>query len=581
MIASLSRDYLKAPMTIKLREFQEEALLSVITEHQEGIKRQLIHLPTGSGKTIVMSAIAKHFGKKTLIIAHREELINQAVEKFRLFWPSVDIGVCKAERNEIEPQVVVGSVQSCCRSNRLEQLKKKEFDLLLIDECHHSTADSYKTIINELGFNDNPSKLLIGVTATAMRDGLGEIFEKIVFTRSISTMIKSGYLSPVVGRRILTNFNLQKLSTRNGDYDLGDLSEAVDTEERNAFVVQKFIEHANNRKGIAFCVDVDHCIRLSEAFRSHGIESQAVYGAMPSDERKRALESLKNGRIQVATSCGVLTEGFDEPSIDVILMVRPTKSEILYTQCVGRGLRKHVGKSDCMVLDFTDRGLNLDSALTLNKMIPEATVEEEEIEGIAEGEKIDRRPRIRTTESSDLPFDILGQTRFCWVDIGEGEWSLLDDDKIEIVLTPKGDGYCSTVHYPDGNSKEIVSSSLPLEYAQGVSEDFARQHLNVKYADLSTEWMQNHYEPTKGQRSYLETQGAYIEGMSKAQAAIEIRRIVGIKNKRRRQMAAEPITQKQKLVLIRAGIETTNVSKYQAMQLISKLKQHEIENARK
>ena len=187
-------------MTITLRDYQFDAMKSVISESQVGINRQLIILPTGSGKTIIMAAIAKHFNKKTLLLAHREELIYQAVEKFKLFWPSVDIGVCMADRDEVDRQVIVGSIQSCSRSKRLERLKERDFELLMIDEAHHSASDSYQSIINALRFTGDSKKLLLGVTATSQRSDklcLGETFTHVTFSRSISTMIKAGYLSPI------------------------------------------------------------------------------------------------------------------------------------------------------------------------------------------------------------------------------------------------------------------------------------------------------------------------------------------------------------------------------------------------
>lgn len=149
-------------MLINLRDYQQEAVDEVLKDYYSGNNRLLIHLPTGSGKTIVMAAIAKEINKRTLILAHREELISQTIDKFQLFWPGVSIGVCMAGRDEIDCHVVVGSVQSCCRPKRLERLKAQGFDVLLIDESHHAVSDSYQSIINSLGFvAGNADRLLI------------------------------------------------------------------------------------------------------------------------------------------------------------------------------------------------------------------------------------------------------------------------------------------------------------------------------------------------------------------------------------------------------------------------------------
>ncbi len=145
---------------IALRDYQQECLETIQSEYEAGISRQLIALPTGAGKTICMAAIAKHFNKKTLILAHRQELIQQTVDKLKLFWTEVDVGVCMADRQEIDNQVVVGSIQSCYRSQRLANLKEQGFNVLMIDEAHHSVSGSYQTIIRELGFSANAADKL-------------------------------------------------------------------------------------------------------------------------------------------------------------------------------------------------------------------------------------------------------------------------------------------------------------------------------------------------------------------------------------------------------------------------------------
>jgi superfamily II DNA or RNA helicase len=562
-------------MTIALRDYQLECLEAVLNESKAGISRQLVSLPTGAGKTVVMAAIAKTVNKKTLLLAHREELITQAVEKFRLFWPEVNIGVCMAERDEIHNQIVIGSVQSCSRPKRLERLKEQGFELMMIDEAHHSISDSYQNVIDSLGFKIDSKRLLVGVTATVRRgdkQGLDNTFQKITFSRSIATMIRAGYLSNVEGRKILTNLTLDRIRTQNGDFCIDDLSEAVNTSERNDFIVRKFKEYAADRKAIGFCVDVAHCQALAEAFRKEGIKAAAVWGDMEKEDRRQTLDDFKHGRLQVVTSCGILCEGYDETSVTCVLMCRPTKSQALYVQCVGRGLRLHPGKENCLVIDFTDKGHNLDSVLSLSSAlcdIPQMNQQDEE----QTPEEIDHTPKHLILDEKDERFDILGNARFCWVAIGNNEWSLLDDEKREIVMYPAESGYTATLYFPDGSSRQVVSSPLPFEYCSGVCEDFARRHLKIAFADMSAPWMNTVAQPTQGQRDYLEKQGAWRDGMNKAAASVEIRKLVALKNKQRRQLSDEPITDKQRYFLKSCGVETANMSKLQAMQAIAKLKQ--------
>ena len=190
-------------MSIALRDYQLEAINAVTVSFREGVNRQLISLPTGSGKTVVMAALAMQLNKKTILLAHREELIAQAVDKFKLIWPEVSIGVCMANKDEINAQVVVASIQSASRHKRLARLQDQGFELMMIDEAHHSVSESYQNVINSLEFNGTQNRLLLGVTATPQRSdklGLGETFTHITFSRSISTMIKAGYLSPIRGQ---------------------------------------------------------------------------------------------------------------------------------------------------------------------------------------------------------------------------------------------------------------------------------------------------------------------------------------------------------------------------------------------
>ena len=571
---------------LQLRDYQKECLDIILSESKGGVNRQLVSLPTGSGKTIIMSAIAQNLNKKTLILAHREELIQQAVDKFQLFWPGVSIGVCMGERDEIDSQIVVGSVQSCSRPKRLKRLKAQGFKVMMIDEAHHSVSDSYQRVIDTLGFvPGKPRKLLIGVTATphrADKKGLGNTFDKIVFSRSIGTMIKAGYLSPVIGRKIQTSFILERMRSYKGDFSISDLSEAVNTQERNAFIVDKFKTYAQGRKAICFCVDVQHCKDMAESFNKEGIAAAAVWGDMESDHRKQVLSDLKTGKIQLATSCGVLIEGFDEPTVDAVIMARPTKSHALYIQSVGRGLRLWPGKENCLVLDFTDRSHNLDSIMSLSTAVPEAAVIGEE-RAVEECEDIDKTAKIECLGQIDKEFDILGARRFAWISIGDDEWSLLDDDKNEIIMRPEGSGYAAILYCPDGSRRQVTNTPLPIDYCSGVCEDYARRNLKIAFCDLSeASWMRREEAPTQGQRTYLEDQNAWNENFTKAQAALEIRKIISLKNKQRRLLNDQrrllnddPITQMQKYFLDGRGINTKNMTKLQAMQAISKIKQQQ------
>lgn len=560
---------------IRLRDYQRECLEIICDEFHRGINRQLIILPTGSGKTVLMAAIAKKFNARTLLLAHREELITQAIDKFKLFWPDANIGICMADHEDIDKQVVVGSIQSCSRPRRLERLKEINFELLMIDEAHHSPSDSYQAIINALGFKMNSQKLLVGVTATPQRSdklGLGDTFDQVTFSRSISTMIKGGYLAPITSRKILTNFSLDKIRSNNGDFSIMELSEAVNTPERNAFIVSKYQEYALDRKSIAFCCDVRHCHDLANAFRGAGFDSAAVFGEMDSRERKSQLEAFKQGKIQILTSCGILTEGYDEPSVNAIVMARPTKSSGLYTQCIGRSLRLSPGKENCLVLDFTDKHHTLDGIMSLSDALPEAPAIKDKPK--IELEETDRNPKIEILNECDCEFNILGNAKFIWVQI-ESEWSLQDDERNEIVMRQEKTGYVATLYFSDGTAYQVVASPLPIEYCRGVCEDYARRNLKLAFADPSRDWLSANAAPTQNQVNYLKKKGAYRDGMTRSLASIEIRKIVAKRNQDRRTMENEPITVKQGYFLRSHGIDVKDMTKLQAIQVIAKIKQNE------
>ena len=336
---------------ISLRPYQTECITAIHNSKARGISRQLVSMATGLGKTVIFASLAKQMRCRTLIIAHRDELIAQAAEKIGLIWEgSVEIGIVKAERHEPNAQIVIASIQSACRDQRLADLQKAGFDLCIIDEAHHATAPTYERLIRELGFMaGNSAKLLLGVTATPKRGdgvGLASIFQEIVFNRSIAWGIKNGYLSPLTGRRIKTRESLKGVQTQGGDFVAAQLSRAINVPGRNRLIVESYQRYGGDRKKtIAFTADVQHALDLASMFKAASIPSAAIHGKMGLDERRHVLSLFEDGEIRVITNCGVLTEGFDSPMVDCIVLARPTRSSGLYVQCVGRGTRVSPGKS--------------------------------------------------------------------------------------------------------------------------------------------------------------------------------------------------------------------------------------------
>ncbi len=343
-----------------LRPYQRDAVEAVLSARREGLRRMLVCLPTGAGKTVVFAHLARLARRPVLVIAHREELLEQA--RAKLVKALGDESVVAVEqgsrRADVNARVVVCSVRSL-RTERLARLiAGRDAGLVIYDECHHAAADDNLRVLRELGcFDASWEGTLVGFTATTSRGdgrGLDDVFERIVYARTLPEMIADEYLVPLRGYRISTGADLSRLSGRGADFVVEELAEAVDIEERNALVARSIQELARDRRTIAFCVTVAHAQHLKRSLQALGVRAATVWGDMESELRAKTLRDFAAGKVQVLTNVAVLTEGFDDPGVACVAMARPTRSEGLYAQCVGRGTRLHPDKRDCLVLDFVD-----------------------------------------------------------------------------------------------------------------------------------------------------------------------------------------------------------------------------------
>lgn len=379
-----------------LRDYQHETLNAIRGALLDrGVWSQIVVLPTGSGKTVVFSHVPQALTawleqfaptqRKTLILAHREELLEQAAEKFQHYNRSLRVDIEQGNRRAAPmADVVVASVPSLAAAGgrRLERLDPNDFRIVIVDEAHHSPADSYQRVLGHFGLipprelaahptpesaacarerirqwwrTSWPNRLLLGVTATPNRGdavGLEWTFREMVYEKSLRWMIERGYLSPLTAYLIESGVSLESVRRVAGDFNIGQLAQTVNTPARNALAVSQWIEHAHGRRTIAFCVDVKHAEDLAAAFRARGIAADSVSGS--DDDRDERVTSFRRGDLDVITNCNLLTEGFDAPDVSCVLMCRPTQSHALYMQMVGRGTRLAPGKTDCLVLDVVD-----------------------------------------------------------------------------------------------------------------------------------------------------------------------------------------------------------------------------------
>lgn len=332
-----------------LRPYQVECV-SKIEESFLEFNRVLVTLFTGAGKTIIFSEIANKYiknGKKVLVLAHREELLDQAADKMMKFH-GVDFTLIKAGKEYDESKMFqIGSVQSLCKEDRLNKFDKDYYGLIIVDEAHHCMADTYQVI-----FKYFKSAKVLGVTATPNRsDGkkLAKFFETTAYEYKMEDGIRDGWLSSVIMRTGNVNIDLSKVRTVAGDFIINELDDAI-TREFNK--ISKYIKaKLEHRKRILiFTPRIASAEVLAEVLKRDGLNAEFVSGA--SKNRKEITEKFKSGDIRIICNSMLYTEGFDCPEVDCIINLRPTQSKGLFTQMLGRGTRICNGKENILYVDF-------------------------------------------------------------------------------------------------------------------------------------------------------------------------------------------------------------------------------------
>ena len=504
---------------IQLRDYQRECLQAIMAGYRSGVRRQLTCLPTGSGKTVIFAEFPRYFRMQNqmLVLAHRAELLEQACEKIRRANPDLIIAVEQAERvANPDCDVVVASVPTLGRrgSKRLQRLDPNRFYLIVVDEAHHATAATYKRVLDYFGvFEADTPKLLVGFTATPKRgdgQGLDAVFQEIIYARSLPEMIQAGYLAPVAAYRVETDIDLSRVKTRMGDFVASHLSQTVNIAPRNDLVVKVFRSKLKNRQTLCFCVDVAHTHSLADAFNNANIPAAAVSGGMDRTERIKVLEDFHAGRIQVLANCMVLTEGYDEPSVSGIILARPTKSTLLYSQMIGRGTRLHPGKQNVTIIDIVD--ITRDHSLTTlpslfgfsEKFDLEGHTTNEVQEAIRwveahrpwisveQAESLsDLRYRCRKIDLLDLetPVELLPISRFAWVAVGKGSYRLGLAGGNAITVAPTILGEWEAVLRQSGK-ETVIGRGQEVRSAISRSEAYVTQHLtdSVGLVSRNTRW---------------------------------------------------------------------------------------------
>lgn len=335
---------------MQLRPYQEEARAKVQQEWKEGRKRTLLVLPTGCGKTIVFSKIIEDrvkMGERVLVLAHRSELLEQASDKL-MTATGLGTALEKAENTSIGSwfRVVVGSVQTMQREKRLSQFPPNHFDTIVIDEAHHAISDGYQRVLEHFGEAN-----VLGVTATPDRGdmrNLGSYFDSLAYEYPLVDAIKSGYLSKITAITIPLELDLSTVSQQGGDFKASEIGTALDPYLEQ--IADEMVKQCKNRKTVVFLPLVKTSQKFRDILNEKGFRAAEVNGE--SKDRAEILEEFDKDKYNVLCNSMLLTEGWDCPTVDCVVVLRPTKVRALYSQMVGRGTRLAPGKENLLLLDF-------------------------------------------------------------------------------------------------------------------------------------------------------------------------------------------------------------------------------------
>jgi len=350
---------------LTLRPYQQAAITAIYGYFQNSTGNPLVVIPTAGGKSLVMASFIEGVLKawpdqRILIVTHVRELIAQNHAEMIGLWPEAPAGIYSAGlgKREAQARILFAGIQSIHR--RAQEIGHT--DLVLIDEAHLIPGNSstmYRRFLDGLA-QINPALKVIGLTATPFRldsgmlhEGKSALFTDIAYEAPVRDLIDAGYLSPLVSKQHATRLDVSKGGTRAGDFIQRDLAAAVDQEAITRSAVTEIIEHGRERKSwLAFCSGVEHARHVAEEFGRQGISCRTIFGDTPKEERDALIAAFKRGEVRALASMGVLTTGFNAPGVDLIALLRPTKSAGLYVQMVGRGTRLAPGKENCLVLDF-------------------------------------------------------------------------------------------------------------------------------------------------------------------------------------------------------------------------------------
>jgi superfamily II DNA or RNA helicase len=542
---------------LKLRDYQDECKDAVWDAVTRRIQRFAVVLPTGAGKTVIfahliLEAIEKRL--RVLVLVNRDELVNQTKRQVHSAAPELTIGIVKASRNEIGRNVTIASVQTLGRQSRLEQFDPTDFDLIIVDECHHIAAESYQRIIRYFGgyavelegdqniSHEVPVCTVVGFTATLVRSdkkGLGDTFQEVVYKKDLVWMIRRGYLVTPVGKLIELEIDTDGVTQSGGDLGAKALGTALTDAHAGSAMGHALREHASDRSFLIFMPDVASAENMTATLRLQGFTVETITGETPYEERALTFKRVRSGETQGIVNCMVLTEGFDEPQFSCIGVGRMTKSAGLFIQMVGRGLRPwklhnpdspyawiRKPKTDCIVLLMRNTG-----SVSLAGM---SDLTETEITEVQDGESltdaIDReekeKPASVRVDADHIRYediDLLGaslfsfnRTRKGYLYIPTKNWLITiypeytDEQSFMVGIVFTGSGI--------RQKGRMIASGLTLDGAMAQAEQLAEQYEPAgTISKKGASWKKKKEAPSDAQLRFAQGLGIAIpEGTTKA-----------------------------------------------------------------
>ncbi|ADD81150.1 DNA helicase [Rhodococcus phage ReqiPine5] len=531
-----------------LRPYQQEAVDAVLHDWDHNIHRVAVVLPTGAGKSTVigkLADVAYCLGDRVVLIAHRRELLGQMRDAILAVSPSIrpdDIGIVRGAEDNSDAPIVVASVQTLLNDHRLNRIGPR--DVVLWDEVHHIGAQSWHGVAESLGIYEGTR--FAGFTATLRREddvALSDVIEKVSYEKDLRWAIDQGFLVQPRGLTVkipaLNALNRVKMSM--GDFQAKALGEVMQAATDS--IVDAYLRHCVGRQTIIFVPGVEAGEALAEALRAASVRSAAVFGSTPDDLRDAIYSQFRDGVLDAMITVQVLTEGADFPMCDCVVMARPTKSQTLYSQMVGRAIRLWEGKTDALVVDLTGvtRTMSLVTLTSLDGTAPIVTVDEDgrEIEDEPEEtteEAVERIIRSRYGSLELMPTDLMGyQPQAVWLTTRQGTMFFQTNDHAvflypaTVVYGAQAEGFW-VVGYMTISGKKmggyIPDPSRPGDFRPGVwstenattamevAEAYATDHLGG-FHRTTAPWRQRRSEPSEGQLYKAARLGIDTEGMTR------------------------------------------------------------------